>query len=442
MRLMMHHGTLVQRSSDRLGQERSKRWIHWLPGRFHRASFTAAVWLAAMSGGLFHDASAQRAGEEDESSAPTIDAATGKILNEAIELMNAEDYRGAQEAVGRLKLDRLSPYERSRVEQIMFGIAYAQEDYDAARDHLEQAIVAGGLNEQEIDQVRYQIAQLYMAEERWAEGAEALEQWFETAQSPNSAAYYLLAIAYYQQDDFEGALAPAEKAVELMERPQETWMQLLLALYLQREQFGDAVPLLERLVTVAPDKKTYWVQLSSVYGQLEDYAKALATMQLAHTAGLLTEDAEIRRLADLLMFNEIPDRGARVLEDALEKRLVTPDAELYEKLANCWIAARDYDAAIAPLEQAAELARDGNLYVRLGEVHSQREDWAAAAAALESGLARGDLRDTQNAQLLMGIALLNQERPQEARDWFERASSSERHSQTARAYIQLIDAEA
>ena len=113
MLLMMHHGTLAQRSGARLGQERSRRWIHWLPGHFHRASFIAAVWLAAMSGVLFPDAAAQRAGEEDESSAPTIDAATGKILNEAIELMNAEDYRGAQEAVCPLKLDRLSPYERS-----------------------------------------------------------------------------------------------------------------------------------------------------------------------------------------------------------------------------------------------------------------------------------------------------------------------------------------
>jgi tetratricopeptide (TPR) repeat protein len=165
-------------------------------------------------------------------------------------------------------------------------------------------------------------------------------------------------------------------------------------------------------------------------------------MQLAHTAGLLTEDAEIRRLADLLMFNEIPDRGAQVLEDALEKELVTPDAGLYEKLANCRIAAHDYDAAIAPLERAADLAAGGKLYVRLGEVHLQREDWAAAAGALDKGLAKGDLRDTQHAQLLMGIALFNRERPQEARDWFVRAASSQRHSQTARAYLQLVDSEA
>ena len=102
-------------------------------------------------------------------------------------------------------------------------------------------------------------------------------------------------------------------------------MQLLLALYLQKEQFNDAIPLLVRLVETAPDKKTYWMQLSAVYGQVEDYSNALGVMQLAYDAGLVTEDAEIRRLADLLLFNDVPYRGGQVLEDAIEKGAVNVD---------------------------------------------------------------------------------------------------------------------
>src|SRR5690606_631934 len=124
-----------------------------------------------------------RAGDDGEqrSSAPTIDPTTGTKLNEAIELLNAEDYAGARAKIGELRMDRLSPYERSRVEQILFSIAYQEENYDDARSHLEQAIAAGGLNEQEVSQARYQIAQIFMAEERWAEGAQALETWFQSA---------------------------------------------------------------------------------------------------------------------------------------------------------------------------------------------------------------------------------------------------------------------
>ena len=55
-----------------------------------------------------------------------------------------------------------------------------------------------------------------LPEEKWREGAAALEEWFRTAQNPNGAAYYLLAVAYYQQEDYKRALVPAQKAVDLI----------------------------------------------------------------------------------------------------------------------------------------------------------------------------------------------------------------------------------
>ena len=381
--------------------------------------------------------------KKKEESGPTIDAATGKALNAAIEFLNMEKYAEAQAAIAELKMDKLSPYERSKVEQILFNISYAQEKYAEARGHLQKAIDAGGLNEQEVSGMHYQIAQLYMTEEKWKEGAAALEEWFKTAQNPNSAAYYLLAVAYYQQENYAKALPPAQKAVDLMDkdRPQEGWIGMLLALYLQKDQYKEAIPLLQRLIAIVPDKKTYWMQLSAVYGQLEDYANALGIMQLAYGANLVTDDGEVRRLADLLLFNEVPYRGAQVLEAGIEKKIVKVDDKLYEKLANCWIAAGELDKSIQPLQKGAELAPTGEMYVRLGEVDIQREDWAGATAALERGINKGQLKDTANAQMLMGIALYNQKKLSDAKTWFQRASQSEKHRQMSRGYLQLIESQ-
>ena len=353
-----------------------------------------------------------------------------------------EKYAEAQTAIGTLNLEKLSPYERSKVEQILFNISYNQEKYDEARQHLQRSIDAGGLNEQEISQARYQSAQLYMTEEKWKEGAAALEEWFETAMDPNSAAYYLLAVAYYQMDDFARALPHAQKAIELTEKPQESWLQLLLALYLQKEQFNDAIPLLVRLVETAPDKKTYWMQLSAVYGQVEDYSNALGVMQLAYDAGLVTEDAEILRLADLLLFNDVPYRGGQILEDAIEKGAVNVDDKAYEKLANCWVAAGEIDKAIEPLQRGGDLASSGDMFIRLGEVHLERKDWEAAKSAIERGMSKGELKDTGGAQLLMGIAFFNERKLADARPWFERAQKAEKHRQIAETYLQIIDAQA
>jgi tetratricopeptide (TPR) repeat protein len=407
----------------------------------------AAAGLALAATSTF----AQRAGQEDQeqsqgesqgsSGPPPIDVATAKALNTAIEAMNMEKYAEAQAALGTLNLEKLSPYERSKVEQIMFNISYAQENYEEARKHLQGSIDAGGLNEQELSQARYQFAQLYMTEEKWKEGAAALEEWFKTAVNPNSSAYYLLAVAYYQMEDYARSLPHAQKAIELTEKPQESWLQLVLALYLQKEQFNDAIPLLVRLIETAPDKKTYWMQLSSVYGQVEDYPNALAIMQLAYEAGLVTEDAEIRRLADLLLFNDVPYRGGQVLEAAIQKETVTVDDKLYEKLANCWIAAGEIDKAIQPLERGGELAKSGDMLIRLGEVHLERQDWEAAKAALERGIDKGELKDTGGAQLLMGIAFFNEKKLADARTWFARAAKAEKHRSVAETYIQIIDAQ-
>lgn len=385
---------------------------------------------------------AQRAGGNEEGEAPPtgIDAQTGKVLNEAIELLNMEQFAAAGAKIGTLQLDKLSPYERGKVEQILFNIAYSQEKFDEARGHLQKAIDSGGLNQVEIDQARYQSAQLFMQEEKWKEGAAALEEWFKTAANPNSAAYYLLAVAYYQQEDFAKALPPAKKAVELMDKPQESWLGMLSALHLQREEYREAVPVLQKLIEVVPDKKTYWMQLSSVYGQMEDYPNALAIMQLAYEVGLVTEDQEVRRLADLLVFNDVPYRGAQVLEAAIEKKIVTLDDKLYEKLANCWIAAAEFDKSLAPLQRAAELSANGDLFIRLGEVQVQREDWPAAITAIQRGIDKGQIKDPANAQLLLGIAHYSQKDLAAARPFFERARQSAQHRGVADSYLQAIRA--
>jgi hypothetical protein len=407
--------------------------------RFTNAMFTLVQAAIALTAGA---AFAQPdPGQPRPARAPTIDAETGNTLNAAIAALQANEPAEARAAIADLDLAKLSPYERSRVEQILFDIAYREVRYADAEQHLKNAIDAGGLGVQDASQVRYQAVQVLMVQERWREGAAALEEWFATAVAPNAAAHYLLAVAYYQLEDFARALPPAQRAVDLMNEPQEGWIGLLLALRLRNEEYRDAVPLLQKLVAIAPGKKTYWMQLSSVYGQLEDYAGALATLQGAYGIGLLTEDAEIRRLADLLLFQQSPHRAAQVLESAIANETVTLDDELYEKLANCWLAAREPHKAIAPLTLAAESSATGDLFVRLGETNLELRDWPAAQQAIERGFGKGRLADLPKAQVLLGIALYSQGRLAEAKGWFQQAESAASHQGMAGRYLELIDSE-
>lgn len=367
-----------------------------------------------------------------------LDRFTADVLSSAIDALAREEYGAARGVIATLQRETLSPFERGRVEQILFNVAYQERRYDEARLHLERAIGSGGLTEREVAQARYQGVQLLMVEERWHDGAAALEEWLATTPQPDPAAYYLLAVAYYQSDEPAKALPAARAAIERMEQPEEHWLALLTALHLQQEQLQEALPLLNRLIVVAPAKKSYWLQLSSVYGRIEDYANALAIMQLAYNGGMLTESAEILRLADLLLFNDLPLRAGQVLEEALAASAVARDETTYSKLAASWLEAGEFDKAMPALEQAAALAATGAPLVRLGQVHLQRDDWVNAEAALGRALAKGGLRDAAEAQFLMGVALFGQERLNDAKFWFEQSRSTPSHHDMSEQYLRAI----
>ncbi len=370
--------------------------------------------------------------------APTSGEKAGKTMTKAYDLLSKDDYAGARAMLNGIAREGLSPFDLSRLEQIWCQIEISQNNYPAARQHMQKSIDSGGLSKSEILNAKFQIAQLYIAEENYTQGMAMLKEWFKATPTPGPSAYYTLAGAYYQMGDINAAFEPAKKAVEMSDKPQASWIELLLGIYLTRENYDAALPLLERLIVMQPHKKNHWLTLSSIYHQREDFAKALAAIQIADNAGYLKEPSDYERLVGMLRFNNIPYRAARVLEQSLENKTLEADSKNYEKLADSWIQARDYDAAIPPLTRAAELSKNGEQFVRLGEVQIQLKQWSQAVDALQQGLKKGGLKDTGKANLLAGIALFNQDRLNDAVKYFQRATSSEKHGETASDYITLI----
>jgi tetratricopeptide (TPR) repeat protein len=402
----------------------------------------ASLGLVCVLGGLPSPAASEgrKARREKGAQGPVVDRNTGKHLNEALEHFNAERYSEARAVLVKLSKSRLSPYALSRVEQLLAAVDQVEGNYGGAREHLQKALASGGLNDEEALTARFQVARFYMAEERWDDGVEALKEWFATTSTPNSAAYHLLALAYYQLEDYEAALEPAQKAIDLAGgKPQESWLQLLVALRLKREEYGLVAPLLKQLIEASPEKKSYWLQLSAVDLTLGNYEDAAVPMQLAYRAGLLADEQDVMRLARILYQITAPYRAAQIVSEAIEKGRLKSDVESYEFLANCWIAAREYEKGIEPLRRAADLSDNGELYVRLAEVHVQREEWQDAAEAMRLALKKGKIKDLGRAQLLMGFVSLKQNKPSEARGWFQRASEDKALHAQAEAWLKHVE---
>jgi len=339
------------------------------------------------------------------------------------------------------KLDpkRLNPYERALVSRLQAHLAYFAGDYAAARERFEAVLAEKILPVRDDNRIRFNIAQLYAASQQWPEVITALDRWARYVAAQDSFAYYLRAVAHYQQDELDAALADARQAVELSSEPLESWLQLLAALHAQKEDFASAIPILEQLVVRFPTKKQYWVQLALTYGAVQDYPRAFAVQMLAYRQGLLKEDKELRRLARVALHQSVPYQAAEVLEKGLAEGAIPREPEALELLANSWIASREYARALPPLRQAAELAPSGNLFVRLGQVYMQREAWAEAGEALQQAIAKGDLKDPGNAELLLGISYYNDHRIDQARSCFARARQHDSSRAAAERWITQVE---
>jgi tetratricopeptide (TPR) repeat protein len=241
-----------------------------------------------------------------------------------------------------------------------------------------------------------------------------------------------------QQEKYAEAALPARLAVEKSPQPKESWLQLLVAIYGNLKDYPNVAATLEKLVNVAPGKKLYWMQLAAVQNHLERDAKALATLQLAHRAELLDEDDDLRQLARLLYLNRLPFECAEVVEESIAKNAVAADADAYQLLANCYLAARESDEALAPLARAAELSPDGDMDLLLGQLRLQREEYAAALEALEQALAKAKPEKRGQVQLLIGVAQLGAERFDEAERSFRAAQGDEKVRRAAESYLKFV----
>ncbi len=278
----------------------------------------------------------------------------------------------------------------------------------------------------------YSLAQIYTQLGRYDEALALIDTWFASEESPKPDAYYLKAMILVQQEKFQEAVEPARTAVEKSPQPKESWLQLLVAIYGNLKDYPNVAATLETLANLVPAKKLYWVQLAAVQEYLERDAKALATLQLAERAELLSEDKEFRQLARLLYLQQLPLQCAKVIEDAMAGGRVATDADSFGLLSNCYLAARESEAALAPLAKAAELSPDGEMYLLLGQLLLQREEFEPALDALEKSLAKAKPERRGAVQLLIGVAQLGAEHYDEAERFVPRGAGRREGAQGGR----------
>jgi len=412
----------------------------------------------AAPGVLLSEAVAQDKPKKDTRETRRTPALRNKVyerLAEAQTLAEAKDYAGASAILNDMISEdgkqALNSYELANVYNLHAFLSYANENYPQSLRYYEQVIAQPDIPLAMEINTRFTIAQLYFVQEKWQQGIDALLMWFEMNEKPNAGAYVLLAQGYYQVKRYDMALDNVETAIAMHEGegklPKEQWYNLARFLYFDKEDFDSALDVLNTLIIYYP-KKQYWVQASHLYGEKKDEPRQLALMEAAYEQGFLDRSSELVTMAYLYLNAEAPYYAGSVIQKGFADELVEDKSKNYELAGSAWAQAREVAKSIPMMEKAAAKSEEGELYVRLGNVYLDGDQFQKSADSIIKGLNKGGVKRPDQARLALGMAYFNLGDYDEARKAFRAAGKDgasrkewQRSQEMAQQWIAYVTSE-
>jgi tetratricopeptide (TPR) repeat protein len=384
---------------------------------------------------------AQRPECRAQTHSATMSEGTYRIVERAIEDLTRERHSEAESRL-RTLTDRVRGYERAVVFQTL-GFVYAQQDkFKPALQAFEEALALEALPQQPQEQLMYNVGQLYIADGQHDKGIQIVERYLrEACTPPPPEAHVLLAGAYAERKQWRPALTQVDQALEKAKEPREQWLQLKLALHYELKEYRQSAETLVRLIALAPIKDDYWKQLSGVLFEIKRDRDSLAVLALAERQGFLKTERELRNLANVYMLLDIPYKAGTLFHQGMERGAVERSAENYQFLSDAWIVAREWNRAEQALKRAAELSNDGDLWKRLGQVYMEKEDYRAAADALDRAV-RAGVERMGETHYLLGVAAYSMGDQRRAESALRAATRDARTRNQAQQWLEHIRLEA
>ncbi len=309
------------------------------------------------------------------------------------------------------KSSSMNSYEKAMMYNFYGFIYYAEEDFDKTIESFELAVSQSPIPISFEQTALFSLAQLSMAQGNYKDVIAYLERWeaLNNGKIPPRN-YVLKAQALYQDKAYEEAMKYIEAAIIGHEEdgylPDENWLILQRAIYFEMKQPEKVKDIIIKLIRLY-DQPKYWIQLAGMYGELEQEEKQLATMEIAYQRGFINSASDTFNLAQLYYYHQVPYKGARLMEQAIESGVLPSNLRNLEFLAQSWQAAKEDDKAIIAMQNAAELSDNGKLDGQLALLFYNNSKYEKAVSAAKTALEKGDLTRPGDTHMVLGLALYN-----------------------------------
>jgi len=338
--------------------------------------------------------------------AGTISEVMYRRIERVLVAVTKNEYAESEQRLQELAKQAREGYERAVVQQTLAYVYAMQNKFGKAITAYEAALATDALPHAAHEQMMFNIAQMYMSENKFDKGEQMLKRYMEVSCNPVPEAHISLAIIQADRKVFRESLEQADLALIKSKTPKESWLQLKLALHFELKEMARCAEVLVHLIALSPMKETYFKQLHGVLTEIQKDEQALAVLALTERRGFLDEEKEYVNLANMYLFMDIPLKSAQILERGLAARQVQPTEKNLEKLANAWFAAREHEKAEDAMARAAQVSDKGDLWKQVAGIQMEREKWKDALASLQKAQQKGGLKTPGEVEFLMGIAAI------------------------------------
>ncbi len=364
-----------------------------------------------------------------------------KVISEVQELMEAEQFVAA---IAKLEVlvneTRDKPYDYAVANQFLAHSSVMVDDTPRALRALKEALTARDLPEKLKADLQLFYGSLLLGEEQFEQASEMLEAWLAVV--PRARPRQLFSVAYARY--MSGSL---ERAEELMKRTlaeagdnvQESWYQVYYRILFDLGKHNQAESVVLTMITRNPNNELNWRLLASHYLQFDRNSQALTALMLAYLNGLVEKPDDLKQIAALYSYIDVPDKAARLIESWVADKRIDSDTETTTQIANLWLMARERGKAKNAFLQAAAKAPTGELYVTLGGIYFEDEEWREAYGAYNQALDLGGLEEDGRIYLLAGISAFRAGLEDEATVMLRNAAKSPQYKKQAASLIRKIN---
>jgi tetratricopeptide (TPR) repeat protein len=316
-----------------------------------------------------------------------------------------------------------NPVEVFVLQNYLGYLAVRQQKYLDAKAAYDKALVAQGIDDKDRAQALQLAMTLYIQDGDYAKGIAYGERLAATGPL-DARSGGTLALAYYQTKQYPKALEASQKALDAAkaagEKPDPVLYQVIRNVYVDQGNQTGARQIVE---TEAAD-----IGDPSALATLAGYAMStkglgdhlvLQTFRFLNLIGKVPVDsyATMGSLSHDLGF---PQEAVNVLQKGADAGATGVGAALAQAKAK--VAANK--ASIPELERTAKASPKGEVSVKLGETYWTYGRNDEAVAAIKAGIAKGGVDNVGDAQIMLGIVLLDQDKNAEALDAFRQAESN------------------